>query len=239
MSLRFAQVKPARAAACVLLLWAVQGAVGQQNSWTVRHQHVHKGAMGTLRVTADTISFEELDKKGRPTADSHQWRIADIQQLTLGRKTLHIRTYEDQKWQLGRDRVYDFDHLPAELVTQLYAEWRDRLDSRFVATLADDQVHPEWQIAAKLVHGRSGSQGIIRFGADRIVYDSPQDEESRTWRIRDIENVATSGPFDLTITAHEGEFRFQLKETLAEDRYNRLWRQVSQANGLQTLITNK
>lgn len=224
-------------------------AFAQQGEWRVRHQHLRKGAIGALKVTPDTISFDERDKKNRPTPHSRTWKYEEIQQLTLGAKTLRILTYEDQRLELlpnrarrpdagialGRDREFVFDTLPPALVTQLYAAWRDRLDARFVAALADDQVHSDWQLPVKLVHGRSGSQGVLRFAADRIVFETGEGEDSRTWRIRDLENISSSGPFDLTITAHEGDFRFQLKEALAEDRYDRLWRQISRSNGLQTL----
>jgi hypothetical protein len=210
--------------------------MAQQGAWPVRHRHLRDGAVGTLRVTADSIAFDERDKKDRPTAHSRQWKYDDIQQLTLGTKTLRILTYEDRRLEPGRDREFVFDHLPAAMVTSLYAAWRDRLDARFVAALADDRVQAEWQIPVKLLHGRNGSQGVLRFGADRIVYQSVQGEESRTWRIGDIENVSSSGPFDLTLTAHEGEFRFQLKEVLTEERFNKLWRQISRSQGLETLI---
>jgi hypothetical protein len=220
----------------LLALMAGTQALAQQGTWPVRHQHLRNGAVGTLRVTPDSITFDERDKKNRPTAHSRVWKYEDIQQLTLGTKTLRILTYEDQRLEFGRDREFVFDRLPAALVTALYSGWRDRLDSRFVAALADDQIHADWQMPVKLLHGRNGSQGVLRFGADRVVYKTPQGEESRTWRIADIENVSSSGPFDLTVAAHEGEFRFQLKEVLAEDRYNQLWRQISRSHGLQTLI---
>ena len=210
-------------------------ALAQQGVWQVRHRHLRNGVTGTLKVTPDTVSFDERDKKNRPTTHTRLWKYEDIRQLTLGPKTLHILTYEDERWEPGRDREFVFDHLPAGMVTQLYAAWRDRLDTRFVAALADDQMHPDWQLLVKLVHWRTGSQGLLRFGADRIVYQTSQGEESRTWRIRDIDNISSSGPFDLTIVAHEGEFRFELKEALAQDRYNRLWRQINRSNGLQTL----
>ena len=211
-------------------------ALAQQGAWQVRHRHLRKGVVGTLRVTPDSIAFDERDKKNRPTPHSRQWKYDDIQQLTLGTKTLRILTYEDQRLELGRDREFVFDHLPPAMITELYAGWRDRLDARFVAAIPDDKTHPDWQIPVKLLHGRNGSQGIIRFGSDCVVYQSAQGEESRTWRIRDIDNISSSGPFDLTINTHEGDFRFQLKEVLAEDRYNNLWRQISRAHGLQTLI---
>ena len=214
-------------------------AFAQQGTWQVRHEHLRKGEMGTLRVTPDSIAFEERDKKNRITPHSRQWKYEDIQLLTLGTKTLRILTYEDQRWELGRDREFTFDQLPAGMTATLYTAWRDRLDARFVAALADERPQEGWQIPVKLLHGRSGSQGTLSFGAERVIYRTAQGEESRTWRIRDIDNVCTSGPFDLTITAHEGEFRFQLKEALAEDRYDRLWRQINRSQGLQTLTSEK
>jgi hypothetical protein len=224
-----------RRALCAAFLLAPL-AFSQQGAWPVRHQHLRGGAVGTLRVTADSIAFEERDKKDHLTAHSRQWKYDDIQQLTLGAKTLRIVTYEDRRLEFGRDREFVFDRLPSTLVAALYSGWRDRLDARFVAALADDRIHAEWQVQVKLLHGRNGSQGVLLFGADRIVYKTPQGEESRTWRMGDIENVSSSAPFDLTVTAHEGEFRFQLKEVLAEDRYNRLWRQISRSHGLETLV---
>jgi alpha-beta hydrolase superfamily lysophospholipase len=236
-----AKISEARITACVILAAALlvpARAAAQQGEWQVRHQHLRNGAMGTLRVTADSISFDERDKKGRVTPHSRQWKYDDIQQLTLSTKTLRILTYEDQRWQLGRDREFVFDHLPEAMVSELYGAWRDRLDARFVAAMADDQTHPDWQLPVKLLHGRSGSQGVLGFGADRIVYQTAQGEESRTWRLSDLENVSSSGAFDLTLTAHEGEFRFQLKQGLTEQQYDRLWRQISRLNGLSMLKGN-
>lgn len=58
---------------------------------------------------------------------------------------------------------------------------------------------------------------------------------SRTWRIQDLENVSSSDPFDLTVTTHEREFRFQLKQALNEARYQELWLRVNRVRGLQIL----
>ena len=231
------ETKTGSRAILIALLCVPSLAFAQQGAWQVRHVHLRKGVVGTLKVTPESLAFEERDKKNRVTIHSRQWKYEDIQKLTLGTKTLHILTYEDQRWELGRDREFVFDHLPPAMVTELYAAWRDRLDARFVAALADERVQTDWQLPVKLIHGRSGSQGVLSFGTDRIVYKSAEGEESRTWRIHDLDNVSTSGPFDLTLAAHEGDFRFQLKEVLAEDHFNRLWRQINRSQGLQTLTT--
>jgi hypothetical protein len=180
----------------------------------------------------NSISFEESGKQAK---HSRTWKFDDIQELILGPGTLRIVTYEDNRWELGRDRVYVFDRMPASLAADWYPVFRARLDARFVAALADDQAKPEWEIPAKLVHGRSGSQGVVLVGADSVVYRSSQPGESRTWRTGDLENVSSSGAFDLTITTHEREFRFQLKQAMGEERYQELWMRVNQAQGLQIL----
>ncbi|HVW86510.1 MAG TPA: hypothetical protein VHB50_17610 [Bryobacteraceae bacterium] len=207
----------------------------QSREYKVRHQHFRHGGEGILVIDADAISFEEHGKQAK---HSRQWRYDDIQQLVLSPETLKIVTYEDQRWELGRDRVYVFDRLPPEFARDWYPVFASHLDRRFVAALADEKVKPDWRIPAKLIHGRGGSEGVLLAAASTVVYMSNRPGESRTWRIGDIENVSSSDPFDLTITTRERAFRFQLKQVLSEARFTDLWRRVNRANGLQILISN-
>ena len=222
------------AAVSAFLIFGAAASFAQPFTFAVRHQHVRKGAMGSLRVTLDSIAFDEPGKKHQ---HSREWKYDDIQQLSLSTTTLRILTYEDQKWQLGRDRDYVFDHLPKELVETLYPMFAAKLDQRFIAALPDPNVRPLWQLPAKLRHGRSGSEGTLLVADDRIVYKSDAGGESRTWRLIDVDSISISGPFDFSITTlersefrHAGptEFRFQLKEPLAENRYNELWRKLEE-----------
>jgi hypothetical protein len=207
----------------------------QPFTYEVRHQHLRGGAMGTLRITQDSIAFEEKSKNG---THSREWKYADVQQLSLSPAELRILTYEDRKWQLGRDREYVFDRLPEGLSQQAYGLFHQNLDQRFIAELADPDVRTLWQAGAKLRRGLGGSEGTLRIGEDRIVYQTSASGESRTWRLQDIDNLSTAGPFDLAITTielsgwrHAGphEFRFQLKQALPENRYNELWRRINQS----------
>lgn len=207
----------------------------QTGAYPVRHTHLRSGAAGELRIDSQSISFVE---RGKPK-HSMTWKYEDIQELVLGTNTLRIVSYDDNRWQLGRDRVYLFDGLPAKLAADWYPVFRARLDQRFVAALADERVPADWQIPAKLMEGRGGSQGVVLVNADGVVYKSAKPGESRTWRINDLINVSTSDAFDLTITTHERDFRFQLKQVLPEARYNELWRRVNLANGLQILKGDK
>jgi hypothetical protein len=79
-------------------------------------------------------------------------------------------------------------------------------EQRFVAELADTSVRPLWKIPVK-----------------------------HLGRLRDIDNISTSGPFELTLTTFERavsnygsrrDFHFQLKEPLEEHKYNELWTRI-------------
>ena len=66
----------------------------------------------------------------------------------------------------------------------------------------------------------------------------PPKTASRTWRYSDIDNISSSGPFQLTITTFEREgngdrkaFNFALKERISEATYNAIWLQIQQKNG--------
>ncbi len=215
----------------VILLLCAAGLNAQ--TVTVRHQHLRKGAEGVLRVAETGVSFTEA---GKGKKHSRTWKFAEMQQVELGAGMLRIVTYEDQKWELGRDREYVFDHLPAGFSQGVYAQWRERLDGRFVADLPDATVAALWERPAKLLGTIRGSQGVVRVGADRIVYETGAAEQSRTWRFADIVNVASAGPFDLSVVTreHHGvwnadtrEFRFQLQQALPEAQFNELWRRLN------------
>jgi hypothetical protein len=214
-----------RIGAILILLAAAASA----QTASVRHRHLHGGGSGDLQISEEGISFTEAKKEGH----SRTWKFEDLQQIELSLGTLRILTYEDQKWKLGRDGEYVFDRLPVGFASKAYGQWRDRLDQRFIAGLPDKDVATLWEIPAKMSRR---SQGVLRMSADRIVYQAEKPGQSRTWRFADIENVASAGPFDLSVVTWEKrgvwnsgarEFRFQLKQGLSEARYNDLWRKLS------------
>lgn len=234
----------AQACALVILGFSASILAAEPVTFQVRHRHLRHGTEGVLRVSDDGIAFVE---GGKHQAHSRQWRFEDIEQLTLSRDLLRILTYEDSHWRFGHDREFVFDRLPEDLASELYPTLSRRLDQRFVAALADGQVKRSWEVSAKLLHRTGGSQGNIIVGPDRVVYVTDSPEESRTWRIKDIDLVSSSGPFDLTITTFERsganyaghkDFHFELKRSLAEAEYNDLWRLVNQAKGLQILSSS-
>jgi hypothetical protein len=175
-----------------------------------------------------------------------RWAYRDIEQLKISPKTLTVLTYQDNAWKFGADRQYDFDLLSDGGFNGAYELLKSRLDQRLVAEIPDRVAESLWDIPVKHLSRFGGDAGVLQVGSDAIVYKSDKEGESRTWRYRDIENISSSGPFQLTITTferaktHYGDrkgFNFQLKQQLDEGRYNDLWLRLNQSQGLKILTS--
>ena len=211
----------------------------------VRHDHWRKYGTGTLVIIERGVSFQELTKK-KQVKHAFELNYQDIQELKLSADRLTLVTYKDRKWRLGLDKEYKFTLNPGQSFSEVYTLLKDRLDQRFVAAVADEQIQPLWEIPVKLLGRVVGSEGVLQVGPDRIVYKTAKQGQSRTWRYSDIENISNSGLFQLTLTTYERAkthygnlkgFNFQLKQALDEKRFNLVWRRINQANGLELLTS--
>lgn len=203
---------------------------GAETEIQVRHEHLRKSCAGTLRVTDEGLAFKGAKQH------SWTWKFRDIQQLTYAPDRITVVSYQDNKRKLGADRSYTFT---GEFPRALYTAWSAKLDQRFVAAVADTPADGV-TLAVKHLGRIQGSEGELKFGADRIVYATEAHNDSRTWRYQDIENISSSGPFQLTLTtferarSHYGDrkgFNFQLKQALNEAQYNQLWLDIQKKNG--------
>ena len=219
--------------------------VSAQVELQVRHKRLLGDHTGVLTLEDAGLSYQRTPsgKKGAAPEKVH-WDYQDIQQLWLSPEKIVILTYHDRKWLLGMDKEFEFRALPGESFEKAYPVLKRRLDQRFVAALADSRTHVLWELPVKLLGTLTGSEGMLQVGADQIVYKTPRAGQSRTWRYLDIENVSTSGPFQLTLTTYERArthygalkgFNFQLKQRLDEGRYDLLWRRVNRDKGLRFL----
>ena len=197
-------------------------------TYSVRHDHLRKSGESTLVVSDSKVEFREA---GKHAAHSRAWPLEEIQRLELLPGQVRITSYEDNRRELGRDREYRFDGLPKDAAEAIYALLAPRMDQRLVARVAVNEPAPVWTMPGKMLNGRYGSNGVLRVGARQIVFASTAG--SRTWRIQDVENVTSEGPFELTVSSLHGDTRIQLKERLEEERFSALWRRVAEANGLK------
>jgi hypothetical protein len=204
------------------------------------------GNMGKLIVSETEIAFEETGKGGKKPKHPKVWRwvYQDIQQLKISPKALTVLTYKDKAWKFGADQEYDFDLISDGTFTNAYELLRSRLDQRLVAEIPDKISDSLWEIPVKHLLRFGGDEGVLQVGSTAIVYKSGKEGESRTWRYEDIENISSSGPFQLTLTtferakSHYGSlkgFNFELKQQLDEARYNDLWLRLNQSKGLKVI----
>ncbi|MEO8595098.1 MAG: hypothetical protein ABI759_17390 [Candidatus Solibacter sp.] len=191
----------------------------------VQHDHLRKFCSGTLTIDESGIRYQG------PKGHAWTWPYAEIQQLTLYPESIRILSYRDRSnWKLGKDVSYTFKgKFPTGVLQQ---QWSAKLDGRFVAAVAlagapagaAGRVFPAKQLGLT-----KGTQGTLTFSEDAVVYDTARD--ARTWRYRDIQFLSSAGPFELTITTLEKQFRFQLKQAIDESTYNQLWLEIEKKNG--------
>ena len=212
----------------------------------VRHDHLRprtEGA-GTLTIGESGISYDETGKK----AEKHQWTVPwnDIQQVWISPSELRVLSYADTWWKLGADREFRLKAAPEQTFESLYPELRQKLAEKVTAAFASDGAGVLWDLPVKLRKRFGGSEGILRVSETTVSYRSKEKAESRTWSLTDIENVSSSGPFDLTITTYERSkldygdrraFNFQLKQRLDERRYQTLWRRLNQSKQLDYITS--
>jgi hypothetical protein len=218
-----------KTAGCLILAGMMWASAAQ---FTVRHKHLNGSCTGVLTVNENGVRF------AGPKGQAWEWNYTEIQELKLEPREIVLVSYSDDLLEFGADRTYRFEgEIPAR---ELYAVLKQRMDQRLVAAFPNAPAGPEWNIPVKRLGALRGSQGRIEFGPDSIVYVTDSAGQSRTWRYKDIENISSSGPFQLTITtwerarSHYGDrkgFNFQLKEPITEARYNALWLEIERKNG--------
>lgn len=230
MEFRSQEANRALVLAAVLAVAAAAMEPAREYRYEVRHDHWRSSAAGELVISERGVSYTETAKK----AHAWKWRYEDIQQLRISAKEIRVLTYEDVPWKLGLDREQRF-RASGGGFESAYEYLKDRLDQRLVAALADPAVEPLWRMPVKLKERFGGAEGELIAGARRIVFRSDREGKSRTWRYRDIDNISSSGPFELTVTTFERSlayyggrkaFTFQLKQALDEARYENLWRRL-------------
>ncbi len=66
----------------------------------------------------------------------------------------------------------------------------------------------------------------MTIATDKIIYRAEQKEDSRIWRLEDIQSFASSDPFSLRLSSAFETFNFDLKLPLEQKAYDLLWKAV-------------
>jgi len=245
--MEFRSQKAARFAILTAFSLALALPAQQELRYRVRHAHWWKDRLGTLLIEETGISYQETGNK-RPEQLHHgRWSYDQIQQLFLSPNKLTVVTYEDRALLLGADRRYEFLLAESRSFQEAYERLKNRLDRRLVAALADPAPGEWWwELPVKLLGTLRGTQGVLRAGPERVVFQADRPGRSRTWRYEDLDNASLSDPYELTLTTYERarldyggrkSFRFQLKRPLEQQRFDALWKRLNREKGLKFLLS--
>jgi len=191
--------------------------------YPVTHVHVRRDQPGELQMESDGIRYTETTKHKNP--HEYRWTWNDIQKVVLQPDSIEITTYKDVKWLAGRDQRFLFRGKGLDAAWPLL---RDVLPRRVVADIATlTPAPPLLELPAKRLEGRGGHEGTLRIAADSIIFESATSSGSHTWLLKEVENISSSDPLELTIASLGTDYRLQLKQTLPEAVYNDLWRKLN------------
>ena len=244
------------AASCALGLVLMGGPAfaAMSDEVPVRHQRsLWPDKSGVLAMQSEGLQFTPREKnrgKGSDQALLLTWD--DIQQLTLTADSVTVVTYQDQRWQLGRDKHFQFSaDLPAQpaetqSASQGFGTWshtlRQKLGDRLILAIASETsaAAPLWSIPAKRNGFPSGAEGKLSYDGAALQFASSKRGESRYWPLAQIETATLVNARELIIVAPERamadqggrrSFTFQLKQPLKDADFRDLWRAIESAHG--------
>ncbi len=216
-----------------VVLWSVHSHNwAEEFSFQVRHDHdPWGGCRGELSVSDQGIEY-----RASKEAHSRNWTWTDIQSFDrISPQKFSLLTWEDRRLLMGLDRSFDFTILPESepLSDEAFALVANSL-KRPITDRIPEAVSPEYQILVKHLHLLGGCQGRLSFSAERVIFESDQPRHSRSWRRhQEIQSFWSPHPYYLEIHVLEdarsslaelARFRFQLREPLDSDYYERLRR---------------
>jgi hypothetical protein len=216
---------------CLTLLLLAAPAAAELIELKAEHGRWRWRAEGLLSMDGDGLRF---DAPGR----RFSWRWAEIQQLELVRDRILVTGYRDRGlWKMYADEQAEFRFAGTPDVERLYAFLSTRMDQRLVARVALPPHEVLWRVAAKRVRKGRGAQGELIVEPGRVLFVAQGRGESRVWRDAEINLISSSGPHQLTLSAHapDGDYEFQLKQALDPAKYDALWRRLNRPRGLELL----
>jgi hypothetical protein len=214
----------------VALFFAARPAMAQSHEFAVEHDHTSGACRGKLIVTPERIEYRTEYKE-----HSRKWLYTDLRQIKIiSPRRIELASYEDRKWRMGRDRVFEFKLLEGEITPAISALLVERAARPVVTSVAPKTENaPAFEVPVKHLHRFGGCIGALKIYPDRVIYES-QDmpSDSRFWRYGDIRNFSQSERFRFEIATFEDKFggpktyNFQLREALPAQVYDYVWARV-------------
>ena len=198
--------------------------------YKVRHEHAIGGCEGILTFAPEGVRYETKEKN-----HSRNWAYPDVKYFEIvSEQEIEVHTYESQGVsRLGRDRDFDFRLLDGRLGDDLYQLLVNKSPRAVVTHVVFPGTEIVQDIPVRHRHRLGGCQGTLTIATDKIIYRTDRKEDSRIWRLEDIQSFASSDPFSLRLSSSFETFNFDLKLPLEQKASELLWKAVY-APGIQT-----
>ena len=192
-------------------------------TFNVRHEHTIGGCEGTLTFSADSVQYETKEEK-----HGRKWTYPDVKFFEIvSDHEIEIHSYENQgHTRLGRDRDFDFRVLSGAISDELYEMLIEKSPRAVVTHIVFHGTDIVQEIPVRHRHRIGGCQGTLTIAADKIIYRTDQQGDSRIWRLEDVRSFASSDPFSLRLSSTFETFTFDLKLPLEQKSYDLLWKAV-------------
>jgi hypothetical protein len=216
-----------RAIFFLLFLSLGAGAVPAQDfEFDVRHQHILKDCRGKL-----SFSVAGVEYRTSQVTDSRTWKYSDLRVVKVDSPTeITLVTYDDQKRLLGKDRAFEFTLLEGKVPAELSAFLLSKVSRPMVLAVLPEAGQPAFEVPVKHLETFGGARGMLRIYSDRVVFESSHEDDSRIWRLRDIERFGQPDHLRLQITSrvprHGGPtevYNFELIEDIPDGLYDYVW----------------
>jgi len=176
-----------------------------------------------LRAVRGTLIFSESGVEFRSERRfSHRWPFVEIQTFDLTPQRFFLISYENRSRHLPGDRHFRFE-ISQAMPPSVAAELARRV-AKPVRNGEPVPSEPSFAtIAARHTRRTGGSNGTLRFRDDGIDYATPGQQDSRSWRWSDIQALAHPDAYHFRVAAYRETFEFELKESMSEELFDRLW----------------
>ena len=204
--------------------------VGGETSFEAKwKKSIRPDVAGTLSVHEQGIRFQP-EKENKQVLE---WSFEDVQHFDRASSTeVAIQSYSDSISRLGRDRWYRFVLVDTTFPDELHARVANRIGRPATDRVAREPADAEVAIPAKNVRLLRGSEGMLYFTPEWVIYATERRGHSRAWRLdRDVEAVWSSDPYRLEVHVLGGSesfarqpdvYQFSLKQRLDRSYYDGL-----------------
>ena len=209
--------------AILLAVLLMQGIAAAGPSFHVRHNHSIGSCEGTLTFVEDGIHYETIEKN-----HSGRWTYADVKYFEIvSTHEIEMHTYESQGLtRLTADRDYQFSLINGEIDDSLYQLLIRKSPRAVVTHVVFHGTQVVQEIPVRHRHRLGGCQGTLTIAADKITFRADNKEDSRIWRLDDVESFASTDKFSLRLSSRFETYTFDLKLPLDQKAYDIIWQGV-------------